>query len=488
MHLKRRVGLLGLVLTPVLVLSLGLHIPVTNAAAMTNGWHEPVPLNKPAAAWMATSCAGASNYRPNLYHTGRDYWVDVGTPVVATGNGTVIGNEDFGNGFARALFVRHSAADGTQFTVLYGHVNTSLMPGAHVLAGDQVGTIAQLTVGSHLHLGLYPGTDYPSSGWGTQPCSNWPSTNGFVDPIPYLDAHPAPGGTGVIGIPPPGLGSKIAAARHADGRLAVFYIGANGAIYYRNQNSPGSTGWTPEVHIPAYAKAIAAVTNAQGRIELFYIGGNNGLYHRWQPWTNTDQWSPEEYFSANIRAVAAANNGNGILAVAAVGADNQLYIMQQPAPNSWNGQWHNVPAQSVDIAMATSHDGRNELFHVGTTYDVYHRWEWSPGCCWSSPEEMWDTNLRKLAVARNADGRMEVFAIGSNAQIYSNWQQRAGANWANTWLLLPAQARYIAAATNVDGKLEIFYVGANNSVYHRRQTQAGCCWGPEDVLPANVAP
>ncbi|HKX72800.1 MAG TPA: CHAP domain-containing protein [Candidatus Saccharimonadales bacterium] len=287
---------------------------------------------------------------------------------------------------------------------------------------------------------------------------------------------------------PPGLGSKIASARHADGRLAVFYIGANSAIYYRNQNSPGSIGWTSEIHIPAYAKAIAAVTNAQGRIELFYIGANNGLYHRWQPWTNTDQWSPEEYFSANIRAIAAANNGNGILAVIAVGSDNQLYIMQQPAPNSWNGQWHNIPAQSVDIAMATAHDGRNELFHVGTNYQTYHRWEWSPGCCWSSPEEVWGTNVRKLAATRNADGRMEVFAIGSNAQIYNNWQQQAGSNWANTWPLIPAQARYIAAATNVDGRLEIFYVGANNSVYHRRQTQAGCCWGPEDILPANVAP
>lgn len=287
----------------------------------------------------------------------------------------------------------------------------------------------------------------------------------------------------VLGLP--GMGSKIAAARNADGRLAVFYIGTNSAIYYRIQNSPGSGGWGPEQYIAANARAIAAATSHDGRIELFYIGGNSALYHRWQPQPNNFNWSPEEYFPSNILAVSVARNGNGELEVIAIGSNNLLYIMQQTSPDSWNGQWRLLPGGAIDIAQTTSADGRNEAFYVGPNYKLYHQWETKPACCWSA-EQWFEANIRKVAAVRNADGRLEVFAIGSNAQIYVKGQT-SSSGWYD-WGLLPAQARYLAAAVNADGRLEIFYVGSNSQVYHRRQTQAGCCWGPEDILPAQVAP
>lgn len=292
-------------------------------------------------------------------------------------------------------------------------------------------------------------------------------------------------GGSVSSLGPPGLGSKIATARNADGRLSVFYIGANSAIYYRSQLSPGSTGWTDEIYIPAYAKAITAVTDWQGRIELFYIGADNALYHRWQPWTNTDQWSAEERFAANIQAVTAANNGLGKLEVIAIGSNNQLYEMQQTQPGSWDGQWTNIPAVAVDISSAVESDGRVDIFYVGGDNAMYHRSELTAGGSWSD-EEYWPSNLRKSAATRNADGRLELFAIGSNAEIYDNWQNQAGGSWAGTWPLIPAQARYVSAATNADGRLEIFYVGENNEVYHRVAETGG--WSPEYLLPANVAP
>lgn len=168
--------------------------PKALAATMAGGWEEPVPLNQPAAGWLASGCYGAQNYTAGYYHIGRDYWGAVGTTVKAIGDGTVVGNYDFGAGFARAVFVRHKAADNTEFVVLYGHINSVIAANTAIQAGGTVGTLAALTsVGSHLHLGLVPAQAPPSSGWGRLSCPapGLPmGTNQFTDPIPFLEAHP----------------------------------------------------------------------------------------------------------------------------------------------------------------------------------------------------------------------------------------------------------------------------------------------------------
>lgn len=168
----------------------------TPNAQASNGWMQPVPLTSPAAGWLASGCRGSAEYDSGLYHIGRDYWGAVGTPVKAIGSGTVLESANFGEGFAQAVFIRHKAQDGTEFVVLYGHINSGIAKNAAVVPGQEVGTLANIPSGAHLHLGLIPGTAFPSSGWGRMFCSSWPvngqpATNGFVDPIPFLEAHPA---------------------------------------------------------------------------------------------------------------------------------------------------------------------------------------------------------------------------------------------------------------------------------------------------------
>lgn len=164
-----------------------------SAKVIRGGWHAPVvPMPAASAGFLANECGhrGRGSYIEGHYHTGTDLPRPVNAPVFAVGRGTVVFAGSFGGGWGNAIFIQHKSADGTPFQVLYGHINIRVASGARVDAGQRIGTIYNLS-GPHLHLGLIPGTGHPSSGWGLRPCGLWPSTNGFVDALPWLAAHRA---------------------------------------------------------------------------------------------------------------------------------------------------------------------------------------------------------------------------------------------------------------------------------------------------------
>lgn len=80
-----------------------------------------------------------------------------------------------------------------------------------------------------------------------------------------------------------------AVARNADGRMELFTIGSDGAVYYKYQVTPNS-GWSSWYSLGGFAKQIAVGTNADGRMELFIIGSDGAVYNRWQVAPNSG-WS-----------------------------------------------------------------------------------------------------------------------------------------------------------------------------------------------------
>ncbi len=94
-----------------------------------------------------------------------------------------------------ALFIRHKTAEGDVFTGLYGHIRTTFKEDDTVKAGKSLGTTGPWSGGIHLHFGIHPGPDTPyvkaseGIGWGIMAKKHWPNTNGFVDPINFLNTH-----------------------------------------------------------------------------------------------------------------------------------------------------------------------------------------------------------------------------------------------------------------------------------------------------------
>lgn len=127
------------------------------------------------------------------YHLAQDMKNDAGTAVYALGDGEVISSglhSGYGpNGTSGgALIARFKAGDGSWFVALYGHLADWHGAGA-VSAGEVLGHLNTYSP-PHLHFGVRPGYDpEPTNPWRGYTTST-SNTYGFVDPIPYLNAHP----------------------------------------------------------------------------------------------------------------------------------------------------------------------------------------------------------------------------------------------------------------------------------------------------------
>jgi surface antigen len=288
--------------------------------------------------------------------------------------------------------------------------------------------------------------------------------------------------------PYPGYGPKLASMAFQDGRLAVFYVGADNAIYYQQQDAPGGAWPGQEHRIPAHVKAVAVTASYDSRIELFAIGQDNAVYHWWQQTPGEDIWLGPNRYAANVYSLAAARSTANLVELYAVGhGDADVYRLTQTSPNSWVGSaWVNMPANVWEIAATTSHDGRNELFMVGHDNALWHRWQTSPGGAWSA-DEMQAAVISKLAAGRNQDGRLEVFALGPDNKVYNKWQQQPGTNWSGWGNGLQASGKSLAVGRNADGRLELFVVGGDNRVWHLWQQTPGGNWSGAVGLNGRVA-
>jgi murein DD-endopeptidase MepM/ murein hydrolase activator NlpD len=146
--------------------------------------------------WLARDPNHGGCYFRGYYHIGFDMMADYDSPVYPISNGTV--EYVSPNGWGRdnvGVFVRHTLSDGSEFLALYAHIRTSVMKYDPVIEGKEFAKIGHWLNGDHLHFGIVPDTQMPISnpkegiGFGRMTNPNWPSTNGFVDPIDFINTY-----------------------------------------------------------------------------------------------------------------------------------------------------------------------------------------------------------------------------------------------------------------------------------------------------------
>ncbi len=82
--------------------------------------------------------------------------------------------------------------------------------------------------------------------------------------------------------------------RNLGGRLEVFYVGTDNALYHNWQDPSGRGGWRGEASLGGSAKQITVGQNSNGSLEAFYVGTNDALYHNWQDPNGLGGWHGEE--------------------------------------------------------------------------------------------------------------------------------------------------------------------------------------------------
>ncbi|WP_323185549.1 M23 family metallopeptidase [Kitasatospora sp. NBC_01287] len=142
---------------------------------------EPAPPQAPPAApaWSAPAPGARISYEfghPDAgyvagYHTGVDFAVNTGTPLLAVGEGTVV-EANWGGAYGNEVVVR--LADG--HFALYAHMSRlSVSEGDHVTAGQPLGASGSTgnATGPHLHFEIRTADRYGA----------------VIDPVAYLLAH-----------------------------------------------------------------------------------------------------------------------------------------------------------------------------------------------------------------------------------------------------------------------------------------------------------
>ena len=89
-------------------------------------------------------------YKTNKMHTGMDFTAPIGTPIYATGNGTVQSAEYDKGGYGNCVIINH----GYGYHTLYGHMTRfTAYPGQQVKRGDVIGYIGSTgkSTGPHVH-------------------------------------------------------------------------------------------------------------------------------------------------------------------------------------------------------------------------------------------------------------------------------------------------------------------------------------------------
>ena len=89
-------------------------------------------------------------YKTMKFHEGIDFTAAIGTPIYATGNGTVLSSEMENGGYGRCVVLNH----GYGYQSLYGHMSRlNVHPGQKVNRGDIIGYVGSTgkSTGPHVH-------------------------------------------------------------------------------------------------------------------------------------------------------------------------------------------------------------------------------------------------------------------------------------------------------------------------------------------------
>ncbi|WP_338709029.1 matrixin family metalloprotease [Paenibacillus amylolyticus] len=278
---------------------------------------------------------------------------------------------------------------------------------------------------------------------------------------------------------------QISAALNQDGRLEVFAIGIDDALWNIWQTAPSVGPWSEWNRLGGGVKQIAASCNSDGRLEVFAIGMDNGLWNIWQTRPSTGPWSNWNSLGGGVKQIVPALNQDGRLEVFAIGMDNALWNIWQTVPSSgpWSN-WNSLGGGVKQIASTLNRDGRLELFAIGMDDALWNIWQTAPS---SGPWSGWSSlagGVKQITAACNSDGRLEVFGIGTDDALWNIWQTAPSSGPWSGWNRLGGVGKNISVVLNQDGRLEAFGIGMNDTLWNIWQTApASGPWSGWGELP-----
>ena len=326
-----------------------------------------------------------------------------------------------------------------------------------------------------------------------------------------------------LGKPKCGLsGDFIDIGQNSDGRLEVFAIGGDGALWHMYQSKPSKGPWSGWSSLGkpgsiSHFDNPVVINNKDGRLEVFATGYTSGatpymggdLWHISQskpskgPWSAWKTLGSPPYKSVKINRLGVGRNSDGRLEVFATGAvwsvispkEGIWHIWQQkPNKGPWS-KWASLGKPSavnsltnLPAVVSQNRDGRLEIFV--TKSSLWHMYQSKPSIGpwigWGKMGNPKNTsfNLIPVAVEQNSDGRLEVFAVDYfNGKDYSKgslWHMYQSKPSKGPWIGWGSLGRpgnvpltqEPVVERDSNGCLVVFSINFESSLWYKYQTES----------------
>jgi hypothetical protein len=317
--------------------------------------------------------------------------------------------------------------------------------------------------------------------------------------------------------------TSAALGQNEDGRLELVGTsqddGSPATVWHAWQTTPSGdwTGWHPfgkpgRGTPSAHTQPATIQHGSDGRLEVFVIGGDNALWHRWQTAMNNgwSEWKslgkPQDQAVTRSPVVALLPDGRLTAFVTAGGEVWQISEQRAQIATAW-GSWSPLRqpggGQAGDLAVTTNPDGRLQVFTPELDHDfavraMRYRYQTAAGSErwseWKSLGKPAEQNRPDLPVViPSFDGRQVLLAIADDGAVWHRTQQTVGDPEAwRPWASLGSKEQGFAevgVAMGGTGRLVLVATAQSNRLWHTAQTTPNATtWRPWESLSALPVP
>jgi hypothetical protein len=244
--------------------------------------------------------------------------------------------------------------------------------------------------------------------------------------------------SGFIGLGGNIIGDPAVGFPQASGLLdELFVVEGDHALYVSTQ-SPSSGAWSGFSRIGGYVISNPVLgANSDGRLQIFVVGSDHALYTSVETAPGSGSYSGFAGLGGYIigNPAAAYNANHGLLDVFVIGSDHTIYVNRQASATglgTWNG-FERIGGVSVISDPVVTADGFGQfndgsgqinLFVIGSDHAVYHLTQVGAN------SDSWAfEGLGGYVIGNPAAGRIiltsgtqvfELFVVGSDKAVYYN--------------------------------------------------------------------
>lgn len=273
--------------------------------------------------------------------------------------------------------------------------------------------------------------------------------------------------------------SRVAITSDGDGTLHLFGVTRGGAVLSRQYRQGGSwSAWEDFGLRKAKAWDIAAVVPVSGGLEAYAVDRSGSIWYRRQE--ARTEWSTWTRLRSNQRVGPAI----ALDAISGWPGHRELFVVSESGKvghcSRWDGKpwsdWYEVGKSSCrDVALSSTTPGHIECFVVDRQGMLWHRWylnqHWSD---WASLGEPYGMSAPVAISALNGEERhQEVFVVGASGEVAHRWHWQ-GEIW-DRWYDMPSPDHLvdIAAGITSKGRFEVIAVGSSGRLWQRSYVPVG---------------